>query len=77
MPGTIVVSLTGGAGTLRDDGKGRIVGAGGDGVVDYVSGAFLINLNAAAAAGNITVAYEHDCNYAPLDAYAEWDSLLQ
>jgi len=77
VPGSIVVTLTGGAGTLRDDGAGRLVGAGGDGQVDYQSGAFHIDLNAAAAAGNVTVNYEHGCLYSPLDVFVEWDSRLR
>jgi len=76
VPGSIVLTLPTSGGTLRDDGRGRIVGTDGDGVVDYQSGAFRLRFYAPET-GDIVAVYEHSCPYHPLDAHLSWDSLLQ
>jgi len=74
-PGTVVVNLPSG-GVLRDDGLGRLVSdddAGGDGVIDYVTGAYQFRTQQAET-GNVLTDYEHDTNYQPLDVHLEWDA---
>lgn len=80
VPGSIVVTLDVG-GTMRDDGKGRLVAEdgsvpAGDGVVDYLTGAFSFSTPGNIQAGAITVDYEHECPYFPLDAMLQWDALM-
>ncbi len=75
-PGSISVTLPTSGGTLLDDGRGRLVGEDGDGLVDYETGAWWIR-TAIAETGNLQVAYEHSCRYQPLDVNISWDSLLQ
>lgn len=73
VPGSILVTLPTG-GPLRDMGDGRLVGPGGDGLVDYQTGAWILRTTAVQA-GNILVDFEHSCPYHPIDAHLSWDSL--
>lgn len=85
-------TVGGGALVVQDTGDGRLVGllldsagnvlAQADGIIDYLSGVFTINFGTPTsgppdAATSITVDYEYGCQYLPLDAIVEWDSLLQ
>jgi len=77
VPGSIVITLPTSGGTLRDDGKGRLVGGtAGDGLVDYQSGAWWIKTGVAET-GAVLVNYEHSCPYYPLDVHLSWDGLMQ
>lgn len=81
-PGSIVMTFPApGSFVVRDNGAGRLVGlgAGGerfDGTINYVTGAWTLNMNPAATVGNLLVDFEHDCSYAPLDVEVEWDALM-
>jgi len=80
VPGSIVMTFPGPL-VVRDNGAGRLValGAGGqrfDGTINYLTGAWTLALSVAAAAGNLTVDFEHSCDYAPLDVEVEWDALM-
>lgn len=77
-PGSITIGLPSG-GTLRDDGRGRLVSAddaGGDGVIDYVTGAYQFRTQQAET-GDINVTYEHSTPYHPLDVHLSWDARAQ
>lgn len=74
VPGSIQVTLPTSGGVLLDTGDGRLVGAAGDGIVDYVSGVWKLN-SRVAETGNILVTYEHSILYSPLDCDISWDSL--
>jgi hypothetical protein len=71
-PGSIIVTLPTSGGILRDNGAGRLVGADGDGEVDYLTGAFEFRFNVAET-GNVLVDYEHGCLYRPLNIFLGWD----
>lgn len=73
-PGSILATLPTGGGILRDNGKGRLVGPDGDGVVNYVTGEWSAVFRAAQT-GDITVDYERDCLYRPLDLVLTYDPL--
>jgi len=79
-PGSVIVHYTLAAApvTLRDDGKGRIVGNGADGFIDYFNGVItkLRFSPGADLASAITVDYEHSCLYQPLDAVVEYDAQM-
>ena len=81
VPGSIVITLPGPF-TVRDNGSGRLValGAGGarfDGTVNYLTGAWELNIaNTVIGAGDVVATFEHSCPYAPLDVEVEWDALL-
>lgn len=75
VPGSVLVTLPTSAGTLRDNGKGRLVGADGDGTVNYLTGEFSLKFNAAET-GDVTATYEHECLYRPLDVTLTFDPLL-
>lgn len=74
VPGSIEVTLPTSGGILRDDGKGRLVGADGDGTVNYLTGEFDLRFNAGET-GNVTADYEHDCLYHPLDVTLTFDPI--
>lgn len=74
VPGSVVVTLPTAGGPLLDNGKGRLVGPGGDGTIDYITGAYTLNFGAAQT-GNVLVDYEHECLYRPLDVTLTFDPL--
>lgn len=90
VPGSIVITGTFGSAafTARDDGAGRIIGVqvvsgvatlSIDGTFDYLDGNYTLVFADGAGGGPpdaaaINIAYEHSCNYIPLDADVEWDS---
>ena len=76
VPGSIVITLPTSGNTMVDDGFGNLASPQGDfGVIDYVTGAFII-VAAAAETGAVNADYERDCLYAPLDVDIEWDALM-
>ena len=82
VPGSIVMTFPGLPPIpIRDNGSGRLVGLGPagerfDGTINYLSGAWTLNMDPAVGAGNLLVDFEHSCPYAPLDVEVEWDALL-
>lgn len=74
VPGSVVLTLPTSAGTLRDNGKGRLIGADGDGTIDYLTGAYSLRFNVAET-GNVLATYEHGCLYRPLDVTLTFDPL--
>lgn len=74
VPGSIVMSLPTSLTTIRDDGNGRLVGPGGDGTIDYRTGAYQLTFKVAET-GNLDAAYEHGCLYQPLDVVLSFDPL--
>ncbi len=76
VPGSIVMTMPLGTETVLDDGFGHLVGSeGGLGVVDYVSGAFAY-VPAVAQTGVVTANFGHSIDYAPINAFLEWDALV-
>jgi len=77
-PGSIRITLPSSGLLIRDDGKGRLVsesgqaGPAGDGVVDYVTGAFKLRFDNAET-GNVLADYERDCPYEALNVDLSWD----
>jgi hypothetical protein len=87
-PGSVVITATYGGNTLtvRDTGRGRLVGVipatpnvnSASGFIDYVEGTYTLKFFPAPdAATAILCNYEKDCRYNPLDAQVEWQSNLQ
>jgi hypothetical protein len=73
-PGSILATLPTGGGILRDNGKGRLVGPDGDGLVNYITGEWSATFRAAQT-GTVLVDYEHGCLYRPLDINLTYDPL--
>jgi hypothetical protein len=82
VPGSIVMTFPApGSFVVRDNGAGRLVGLGPlgerfDGTINYLTGAWTLDLSPAATVGNLLVDFEHSCDYAPLDVEVEWDALM-
>ncbi len=61
-PGSVVVSVAG-VGTLQDNGKGKLVGAIGEGTIDYVTGDIVVSLEDGPNPGYMDVDVTCDYDY--------------